>query len=81
MTDDYWVQAAPFRALVARLLDVSGLPWPALAQYARVSPVVVQRLLYGREGRACGRIPSECARRLLALDETRLRRLGKLRYR
>ncbi|MGC3994400.1 MAG: hypothetical protein QM779_09885 [Propionicimonas sp.] len=79
MDNQYWVQAAPFRALVGRLLDLSGLPWPVLASYAGVQPAVLQRLLYGRDGRASGRIPSDCARRLLDLDEGQLVRLGRLR--
>ncbi len=81
MTDHYWVQAAPFRALVCRLIDLTGLPWPVLARYAGVSPTVVRRLLYGREGHAYSRIPSDSARRLLALDEMELQRLARLRYR
>jgi hypothetical protein len=80
-TDQYWVQAAPFRALVARFLDLTGLPWPLIARHAGVPPAVVHRLLYGRDGRAPGRIPSDCARRLLAVDETQLVRLARDRYR
>ena len=68
----YWVQAAPFCALVSRLVDLTGLPWPVLARQARVPPAVVHRLLYGRSGRRPVRIPRDCARRLLALDEAEL---------
>jgi hypothetical protein len=77
-TDHYWVQAAPFRALVARLVDVTGLPLPVLARQARVPPAVVHGLLYGRAGRRPSRIPQECARRLLALDERHLIHLARL---
>ncbi len=73
--DYYWVQAAPFRALLGRLIDITGLPWPVLARHGRLPPRLVHRLLYGREGRRLARIPSDCARRILALDE---RRLGEL---
>ncbi len=78
-TDQYWVQAAPFRALVRRLLELTDLPWPLLARHAGVPPVLMHRLLYGRDGRAFRRIPSDCARRLLAIDETQLIRLARLR--
>jgi hypothetical protein len=71
--DYYWVQAAPFRALLARLIDVTGLPWPELARHGRLPPRLVQRLLYGRDGRRLARIPCDCARRILALDEHQLR--------
>ncbi len=74
-----WVQAAPFSALVARLVDLSGLPWPVLADHAQVPPAVVHRLLYGRDGRRPSRIPHDCALRLLELDEESLVRLGRLR--
>lgn len=77
-SDHYWVQAAPFRALVARLIDLTGLPWPVLARQARVPPAVVHRLIYGRNGRRPTRIPRDCARRLLALDEASLVRLSRL---
>ncbi len=75
--DSSWVQAAPFRALVGRLLDVTGLPWQVLARQARVPPAVVHRLLYGRDGRRPARIPPDCARRLLALDERSLLNLAR----
>ncbi|MCB0910903.1 MAG: hypothetical protein KDB60_04715 [Propionibacteriaceae bacterium] len=80
-TDQYWVQAAPFRALVARLLDLTDLPWPLVARHAGVPPAVMHRLLHGRDGHARGRIPSDCARRLLAVDEAQLVRLARDRYR
>ncbi|MFT4108817.1 hypothetical protein [Propionicimonas sp.] len=78
MDNQYWVQAAPFRALAGRLIELSGLPWPILASYAGVQPAVLQHLLYGRDGRTSGRIPSDCARRLLELDESQLVRLGRV---
>ncbi len=77
-TESSWVQAAPFSALVARLVDVTGLPLPVLAQQARVPPAVVHRLVYGRNGRRASRIPHDCARRLLALDERHLLHLARL---
>nr|WP_300148713.1 hypothetical protein [Propionicimonas sp.] len=77
-SDQHWVQAAPFRALVTRLIDITGLPWPDLARHASVPPAVIHRLIFGRGGRSSGRIPHECARRLLALDETMLVALARL---
>lgn len=76
-TEHAWVQAAPFRAHLQRLLDQTGLPWTALAAQALVPPAVVHRLLYGRGGRPMSRIPREYARRLFALDEGRLRTLAR----
>ena len=66
------MQAAPFRALLDRLIDVTGLPWPVLARQGALPPLLVQRLLYGRDGRRVSRIPRDCACRILALDEHRL---------
>lgn len=74
---DYWVQAAPFRALLDRLIDVTGLPWPVLADHGRLPPQLVHRLLYGRDGRRVSRIPRECACRILALDERRLLQVAR----
>ena len=76
--DDYdWVQAAPFRALLDRLIDITGLPWSALAHHGRLPPQLVHRLLFGRNGRRLARIPRDCAQRILALDEHRLRDLAR----
>jgi hypothetical protein len=74
---DFWVQAAPFRALLARLMDVTGLPLPVLADHGRLPPLLVHRLLYGRGGRRITRIPRECACRILALDERRLLQVAR----
>lgn len=79
-TDHYWVPAAPFHALLVRLLDLTGLPWLELAEHARVPPNVVRRLLYGdRDGRL-RRIHRDHAARLLALDERRLCAIARVRY-
>ncbi len=78
-TNYLWVPAAPFRALLVHLIELSGLPWPVLAQHAGLPPSLVERLL-SSPGRALRRIPPECARRLLALDEAQLRRLGRLQH-
>jgi hypothetical protein len=75
--NDYWVQADPFRALLDRLIDITGLPWPVLARHGRLPPQLVHRLLYGRDGRRLRRIPREYARRILALDERRLLQLAR----
>ncbi len=73
----YWVQADPFRALLDRLIDVTGLPWPVLARHGRLPPQLVHRLLYGRNGHRLVRIPRECACRILALDERRLLQVAR----
>jgi len=77
-TDSTWVQAAPFCALVSRLVDLTGLPLPVLANQARIPPAMVHGLLHGRDGRRPTRIPHDCARRLLALDERTLVKLARL---
>lgn len=76
---DTWVQAAPFRAILGRLMDVTGLPWPVLADQGRLPPQLVHRLLYGRDGRRITRIPRDCACRILALDERSLGRVARQR--
>ncbi len=77
--DDHasWVQAAPFRALLGRLMDVTGLPWPVLADHGGLPPQLVHRLLYGRDGRRIARIPRDCACRILSLDERTLLRVAR----
>jgi hypothetical protein len=72
-----WVQAAPFRALLGQLIEVTGLPWPALARHGRLPPQLVHHLLHGRDGRRVARIPHECARRILALDEECLLKVAR----
>lgn len=72
MNDFTWVQAAPFRAHLRRLLELTGLPWPVLAYQADVPASMVEHLLFGRNGRLPTRIPVESARRLFALREATL---------
>lgn len=60
--------AAPFRALLVRMLDQTGLTPSDLAKRARIPDQLANRLVTGRNGRPIVRIPHECARRLLALD-------------
>ncbi|MCA0308590.1 MAG: hypothetical protein LCH87_14770 [Actinobacteria bacterium] len=78
-TNHHWVQAAPFRALVLWLVELTGLPWAVLAEQAEVPPAVVHRLLHGRGGRRPARIPRDCAARLLALDGHALTHLARQR--
>lgn len=77
--NQYWVQAAPFRALASRLIDLTGLPPAEFARVAGVPEVPLVRLLHGRDGRPSRRIPRELARRLLLLDEQHLRRIARSR--
>ena len=69
--------AAPFRAHLGWLIDLTGVPWTELAAHARVPPAVVHRLLYGRNGRWPARIPRVHAHRLLQLDERGLRDVAR----
>lgn len=73
--DDTWVASAPFRAHVHRLMDLSGLPWRAIAIHACVPERVVQRLV--GPARRGGRIVRSYAARLLAITPQELRRLGR----
>lgn len=73
--DDTWVSSAPFRAHVHRLMDLSGLPWRAIAMHACVPERVVQRL--AGPARRGGRIVRAYAARLLAITPQELRRLGR----
>lgn len=73
--DDTWVSSAPFRAHVHRLMDLSGLPWRAIAMHACVPERVVQRLV--GPPRRGGRIVRAYAARLFAITPQELRRLGR----
>ncbi|MFZ0530819.1 MAG: hypothetical protein WAL91_09805 [Propionicimonas sp.] len=67
--DHYWVQAAPFRALLELLIEATGLPWTELAARAHLPLRLTHALLFGRDGRRPPRIPQDCARRILALSD------------
>lgn len=62
-----WVEAAPFRAHLRHLCDVSGLPWPVLAMCAGVSVSLADHLLHGRRGRPVRRITHASAAQLLRI--------------
>lgn len=62
--------AAPFRAHLRLLVDLTGLPWPVFALKAGVPVRLVYRLLFP-DGRRLPRLPRDSALRLLELtDET-----------
>lgn len=65
----YWVDAAPFRALVIHLMNQTGLCAPELASCARVPRRVVQSLLH----KPPRRIRAVDAARLLTTCPTSLR--------
>lgn len=70
-----WVAAPPFRYHVHHLMAASGLSWRVIAAIAGVPQAQVRTLLFGRAGRLRPRLSPYAARRLLALDADRLRRL------
>lgn len=70
-----WVAAAPFRYHVHHLIAATGLSWQVIAAVAGVPQAQVRTLLFGRGGRLRPRLSPYAARRLLALDADRLRRL------
>lgn len=76
-----WVLAAPFRAHVRHVGEVTGMPWRVLALVAGVQPALMRSLLFGRQGRQVRRLHIVTARLLLALDATTLRLLGGRRCR
>jgi hypothetical protein len=75
--DHLWVSAAPFRAHLRLLLDLTGLPWPVMALKAGVSPRLVRRLLFVEQGRRLPKLPRESALRLICLSDAALAELGR----
>jgi hypothetical protein len=72
-----WVHAAPFRAHLRLLLDLTGLPWPVMALKAGVSTRLVRRLLFVDRGRRLPKLPRDSALRLLSLNDAALAELGR----
>jgi hypothetical protein len=70
-----WVTAAPFRYHVHHLMAATGMSWQVIALIAGLPQQQVRTLLFGRDGRLRPRLSPYAARRLLALDADRLRRL------
>lgn len=70
-----WVPAAPFRAHLASLLALTGLPWPVFALAGNVPTRLVRRLVSGQP-RRLSKLPAEHARRLLMLTESTLTELA-----
>lgn len=62
-----WVDAAPFRAHLTHVAEVSGVPWSVIAVHAGVPVSLAARLLFRRRGRLLQRLPMDCAQRLLAV--------------
>jgi hypothetical protein len=75
LSSTLWVVAAPFRYHVRHLVSTTGVPWQAIAVVAGLPQQQVRTLLYGRGGHLRPRLSPYAARRLLAVDESRLRRL------
>jgi len=71
----HWVTAAPFRYHVQHLMAATGVPWQVIAVVADLPLAQVRTLLFGRDGQRRPRMSPYAARRLLALDAGRLRRL------
>lgn len=68
--------AAPFRAHLRQLLDLTGLPWPVFALKAGVPPRLVSRLL-NHGGRQLPRLPRDTAIRILGLTDESVAELGR----
>lgn len=76
-----WVDAAPFRAHIRQLIELTDLPWRALAVVAGVNSELVEHLLFGRDGRPVRRLHPASARALLRLHATDLGALSASRVR
>lgn len=70
-----WVDAAPFRALLAQLVTQTELHWRIVALAAGIPRPLAHSLIYGRAGRPIGRIRAVDAQALLACRADQLRRL------
>ncbi|MDA8438482.1 MAG: hypothetical protein M0Z51_06430 [Propionibacterium sp.] len=75
-TGGAWVDAAPFRAHLRRLLFDSAEHWRVVALACGVAPATVRHLLAGRDGSPARRIRAKDAVLLLTTDPDRLRCLG-----
>ncbi len=76
--NEYWVDAAPFRAQLRHLMASASLSAEDVARAVGISPRLAERLLYGRNGRALRRVSRDTASRLLrvSVDQLRRRRPG-----
>ncbi len=77
-SDQYWVDAAPFRAQLRYLMGNASLSADEVAAAVGISSRLAERLLHGRNGRPLRRVSYETGRRLLDLsvDHLRPRRPG-----
>ncbi len=71
-----WIDAAPFRAHLRRLVFDGGEHWRVVALACGVAPATVRRLLDGRPGSPLRRIRARDAVLLLGTDRTRLLHLA-----
>ncbi|MBK8461373.1 MAG: hypothetical protein WAS07_03510 [Micropruina sp.] len=67
-----WVDPAPFRAHVRHLTEATGLSWRAVPAAARLSPALVEHLLFGRAGRPLRRLSHSAAKALFELTPQKL---------
>jgi predicted transcriptional regulator len=67
-----WVDAAPFRAHVRRLMSETGVAWRTIGVLADVPSPALDHLLRGRNGRPMRRIHPLMAQRLFHLTEDAL---------
>ena len=70
-TDDFWVDAAPFRAHLQRLVEHSGLPVPVVALAAGIEPATARRVATPQP-RHRDRMRCQDARALLATTPEQL---------
>lgn len=69
----FWVDAAPFRALLRHLMAVGAMTSDEIATLAGIPTRLADRLLGGRNGRPLQRICPITAARLLLVSECSVR--------
>ncbi len=69
----FWVDAAPFRALLRHLMAVGAMTSDEIAALAGIPARLADRLLNGRNGRPLQRICPVTAARLLLVSESSIR--------
>lgn len=74
-----WVDAAPFRAHLLQLHEITGGPWQVIALSAGLTVSLATSLVEGRGGRPLRRLPREAAYGLLGVTAQRLTKLDSTR--
>ena len=71
--NQYWVDAAPFRAQLRYLMASTSLSAEEVAAAVGISARLADRLLHGRKGRPLRRVSHETGRLLLGVSVNQIR--------